>query len=601
MVSIMREKLIKILNNMNIKNKLILTYLIVAITTVSVVGSYLTNKITEVVVNQAISEAENNANTMQYRVEEVIRLTTRVSELIYSDEKLNEMISKQYDNTADVVSAYSNHSILGNYVKYYKEFSSINLYVDNDTLLENTEISKVTSYIENQDWYRNAISDNGKVSWIYKKDDLSGIQYLCLVRAIKDTNGNITGVLTINISPSILKAIAKAENQNNIIDVDNQTVSLAKNYKISKEDLIGTKIKSSEDGMDNVIKTNFNEEKSYVIQKKFKIEKAPSNDFEILIVLPISNITSQTNKVILNSIGVILGTILLSLGIIIYFSKLLSNRINILRNEMRRVVNGDLDIKKKITGNDEIGQLYQDLSTMMESIKNLINEVYVQKIQQEKLKLNQKEIEFKMLASQINPHFLYNTLETIRMKAVCNDEREIANIVKKLGKLLRRNLEVSGKSVSLESELEMMKNYLEIQAMRFEGMVTYNVDISEDISISNYIMLPLLLQPIVENAFIHGLEEKNDKGNININIVKKNKYLTIRVSDNGVGIEEDKLKELKNELIIANEESKSIGMNNVNQRIKIYYGDDYGLDIDSILGKGTTVTINLPIEGTRGR
>ena len=143
-----------------------------------------------------------------------------------------------------------------------------------------------------------------------------------------------------------------------------------------------------------------------------------------------------------------------------------------------------------------------------------IEEVYIEKIQKEQLRASQKEAEFKMLANQINPHFLYNTLETIRMKAFCNGDKEIADIVKKLGKIMRRNLEVSGKMVSLKSELDIIDSYLQIQSMRFEGMVKYELNIESSIKNDEYEILPLLLQPVVENAFVHGLEEKKEKGEV---------------------------------------------------------------------------------------
>ena len=592
----MKKIIYELSNNMKIKNKLMITYLTVVIATVSIVGIYLTNRITDVLTNNAITQAENNAETMKYRFEEVIKLTTRVSEMVYSDEKLHEMISKKYSSSGEVVSAYYDHAVLNNYVKYYKEFSSIDLYVDNNTLLDNSEISRTTDDIKRRSWYKRAIEDNGKISWVYKEDDLSSLYYLCLVRAIKNSEGVITGVLTINISPSVLKGISNNEkDDNNIIAVDNQTVSLIKNFTISDYILQGNIIKSSYDGMDNVIKTKFNrKQENYVIQKKINIEKAPDNEFQILIVLPKYSITAQTNKVILDSVFVVALVISLSLVIILYFSRTISRRINVLSKEMKRVVNGNLDIEDTIEGSDEIGQLYDDLITMMNSIKKLINDVYVEKIQKEKLKASQNEMELKMLASQINPHFLYNTLETIRMKAYCNDQREIADIVKKLGKLLRRNLEVSGKEVSLKSELDMMQNYLEIQSMRFNGMVTYDVEIASNISADRYMILPLLIQPIVENAFVHGIEEKSEKGNIKVNIFERDDNLVINITDNGIGIKEEDLNNIKNQLEVSNDNGKSIGMNNVNQRIKIYYGEKYGLDISSEYGEGTIVTLNLP-------
>lgn len=592
----MRYKFSMLINNMKIKNKLILTYLIVAITTVSVVGIYLTNKMTNIVINKSITEAESNAKSMQNRVEEVIRIATRVSDLIYSDEKLCSMVSKEYNTYAEVVDAYSNYSELRKYVKYYNEFSSITLYIDNKTLLENSEITRASDSIKEEEWYKDAVNNGGKISWVYKKDEITNMYYLSLVRAMKDSNGKIMGVITINISPSTLKTISKSNEQENIIAVDYQTVSLNKNYIINKEKIEEEIVRQSEDNKNMLIKTKYNDQKSYIVENKFNVEKSQYNEFEILIILPITSITNETNKVIFNSLIVIIATIILSLLLIRIFTKTISTRISLLSEEMNRVVKGDFKIKNVIQGNDEIAELYKDLIKMIESIKKLINDVYIEKIQKEKLKANQKEMEFKMLSSQINPHFLYNTLETIRMKCICCGQKDIAAIVKKLGMILRKNLEMSGKIVTLKSELELIKNYLEIQSIRFDGKVTYDINIGDNIDVDNYKILPLLLQPIVENAYIHGIEDKEDKGNILINIFIEESKMIIEVNDNGVGMTEEKLMEI-NKLLVSNNtmQTTHIGIKNVNQRIKLYYGNNYGISFRSEKNKGTSVLMSLPI------
>lgn len=591
----MKKRIKAIVNNINIRNKLILTYLIVAVATVSVVGIYSSIKMTQIVINRAINEAKTNADTMQHRLEEILRLATRVSDMIYSDDELNSIISKSYSDNAEIVEKYSNYSTLKNYLKYYKELSSITLYVDNQTLLGSENILKVTDEIKSKEWYRRALSDRGKISWGYIEDDLSNNYHLSLIRAVMDSRGKKIGVLVININPYELTDIISMNSENNIIVLDSETISLDKNYSIDKNSFSLVEKKELTNGDNSILKGNFNNKSSYIVWNSFSIEKSLSNKFGVFTSLPVSEITEQTRAVIINIIGSVALAIIFSIIIILYFSKNIASRVNLLRSEMHRVVKGDFDIGKSIEGNDEIGQLYEDLNIMINSIKRLINEVYKGKIQKEKLKAYQKEVEFKMLSSQINPHFLYNTLETIRMKAFCNGDKEIANIVKKLGKIMRRNLEVSGKVVTLESELKLIGDYLEIQSMRFEGMVEYNLDVQEELDIESYTILPLLLQPVVENAFVHGLEEKSGKGEILIKIFKRSEYLIIEVEDNGAGIERDKLLELKKGLNITEEGKRSIGMKNVNERIKIHYGQEYGLGIESELHKGTKVTLCLPV------
>ncbi|WP_160683344.1 sensor histidine kinase [Clostridium sp. C2-6-12] len=592
----MKYTMKSLINNLKIKNKLILTYLIVTVLTVSIVGTYLTTQMTTIVVNRAVDEAENNTKIIQHRLEEVLNLTTKVSDLIYGDEKLNSILNKQYKSTAEVFDTYMEYPVLHDYFKYYKEFASISVYTENPTIISNSEILKVSDKTRSEDWYVKAINNSGKIAWRYTKDEFTNLEYLSLVRCIKDSRGRRTGVLVININPNILKNLIETDSADNMILLDGQAVSSKNDYEIDEEEVLKNTVKSTENDSISVFKANFNNKESYMILNSFKVEKTLGNNFKVLIVLPINKITDQTNKVIMNSIIAILIAIIFALFIIMYFSKTISERVDILRKEMHRVVNGDFYIVSKIEGTDEIGQLYQDLKIMIKSIKQLIEDVYIEKIQKEKLRASQKEVEFKMLANQINPHFLYNTLETIRMKAFCNGDKEIADIVKKLGKIMRRNLEVSGKAVSLQSELELIDNYLQIQSMRFEGMVKYELNIEESVRKDEYKILPLLLQPVVENAFVHGLEEKKEKGTIKIDILEKEQFLIIKINDDGVGIKADKLEKINERLRLFQENNgKSIGMINVNQRIKIHYGIQYGLSIESEYGKGTTVTLLLPI------
>ncbi len=300
-----------------------------------------------------------------------------------------------------------------------------------------------------------------------------------------------------------------------------------------------------------------------------------------------------------NSLGIILiaSSIVLSCIIIVIFSYRYSNRLNAFKKVMHKAASGEFEKLQIINDNDEINELYRDLNTMINSIQHLISTVYEEQVQKEKLYSRQKDVEFKMLASQINPHFLYNTLETIRMKARTKNETEIEELVKMLAKIMRRNIQIGDKLVPLEKELELVEYYLRIQQYRYGERISYNIDIK--CNIDSLKIVPLLIQPIVENAFIHGLESYEEKGEIRI-IVEHKERLTIRVIDNGKGMSEAKL----NEIIESFDDysrlnSNHIGLNNVNQRIKLLYGDEYGLYITSKVDEGTSVCIELPEDITQ--
>ena len=201
-----------------------------------------------------------------------------------------------------------------------------------------------------------------------------------------------------------------------------------------------------------------------------------------------------------------------------------------------------------------------------------------------------------MLANQINPHFLFNALETIRMKAYCKGDQEIAGVVKLLGRIMRKNLEVGSEPVKLESEIELVKSYLEIQKFRYGDKINYKINLDE--ALKDYQILPLLVQPVVENAIVHGLECNEGEGVVDVTINRESDLLIIKVEDNGAGMAQEKLQQVIGTLDEVDEApERRIGLKNVHQRIKLYYGDEYGLVLGSEFGKGTTVKMNLPGKG----
>jgi two-component system sensor histidine kinase YesM len=231
---------------------------------------------------------------------------------------------------------------------------------------------------------------------------------------------------------------------------------------------------------------------------------------------------------------------------------------------------------------------------MIRDIQELMAKVVQEQVQKEQLNTRQKEVEFKMLASQINPHFLYNTLETIRMQARVKNQPEIEELAKMLAKIMRHNIQVGDSLQPVKEEIKLVRYYLKIQDYRFHDRIRYEILVDEE-KIDHLLMMPLVMQPYVENAFVHGLEGKERDGLIRIEISVRT-HLWITISDNGCGMSEEKLQEVRNNLNdFENLDRTHIGICNVNQRIKLQYGNDYGVTIDSAQGEGTQVTIKLPV------
>lgn len=585
------------INNLKIRKKLIFSYVIVVLLPVLIVGMYLTSGMRKMVMDKALNEAYTNADRIQDRLTEVIKIANDVSDRMYFNEKLKSIVHKQYKSVAEAVNVYNDNVIFDEYMRYYKEIASIRFYVDNETMLDDSQFVKTTDNIRSTSWYKEAIEGNGRIIWTYRYDEIVRQNYLSLTRVVKYDNIKKLGVLVININEESLRAIIKGEPFNTILSMNNGFVITSNDKEAVKNISYLVSVDQLFNNMKNYKFTHdYKGQKSNIIMNSFAVEKASNSYFQILTIMPISQITNNANQISFRAFSIIALSLIIAILLIVIFSKTFSDRIIMLRGEMHRVVSGDFNIEERIAGEDEIGELYEDLHKMMESIKQLINEVYLEKLQKEQLSNKQREVEFKMLASQINPHFLYNTLETIRMKAHISGQKEIANTVKMLGKIMRRNIEVTQNLVSLQSEIELMKGYLDIQKLRFGDRIDYSVQVLADIE--NYEVLPLLLQPIVENAFVHGLEGKEGQGIIDIVIIEEEDLLVIDIIDNGLGIDEEKLNYVYRKINNLSEGTKkSIGLSNVNQRIKLCYGEGYGIKVSSQKGLGTKVSIYLPMIG----
>ncbi|MBQ5400200.1 MAG: sensor histidine kinase, partial [Treponema sp.] len=312
-------------------------------------------------------------------------------------------------------------------------------------------------------------------------------------------------------------------------------------------------------------------------------------------VITQENMLEATSFGVLICAAIMLVGAMVSLFSILLFSGYFSRRVDYVKGEIKKVVQNKFELGPRLSGTDEFVEIYDSLETTANNIKTLIDEVYQHRINREKLLARQNDIRFKMLASQINPHFLFNTLETIRMQALADGNKEVARTIKLLAKILRHNLDATDQPVPLVDEMEAVSNYLDIQHLRFADRVSY--DIMFMCNVDGIGILPLLIQPLVENSFSHGLEERKPGGFICITIdTDDDGSLLIRISDNGCGMSEQKLEQLRSRLATGTVEkfTTSIGMVNVNQRIKLYYGEKYGLQIESRINEGTEVVMKIP-------
>jgi len=292
----------------------------------------------------------------------------------------------------------------------------------------------------------------------------------------------------------------------------------------------------------------------------------------------------------------------LAVVVLLFFARSFLNPLFHIVKRMKQVQNGDLDVQVQVKNHDEIGYLTDSFNTMVSRIKammfkntQLVKEVY-------ETRYLQKESQYNVLCSQIKPHFLYNTLNTISLLIKCGDQNQAILDIEKLSFFLRGIMN-SDKEIPLSAEVKIVDSYLGLQKSRYGNKLSYRIDVPE--CFLSYQIPALTLQPIVENAVVHGCENKRGKSFIKLYCTTENDCLLIHVEDNGKGIDDTQLEELNRSfrdetLAVRNVEaedifSESIGLANVNSRLQLKFGMDYGIFIVSKIDVGTFITLRLPL------
>ncbi|MCL5071255.1 MAG: sensor histidine kinase, partial [Actinobacteria bacterium] len=293
---------------------------------------------------------------------------------------------------------------------------------------------------------------------------------------------------------------------------------------------------------------------------------------------------------IIGHVTIIVGLMCLIIAVIasILVAKNFSTPIIELNNVLKEIGRGNFGIKINIKRPDEIGQLALGVGEMAHELRDLISRTSM-------AKLKQKEAEFKALQNQINPHFLYNTLESIQMKAVVNKQPEISDMTAALGKLIRLSISRGAEIVPIKQEIEHVGLYIKLQKIRYGDKLDCAIRFDEDIM--ELYSVKLILQPIVENSIYHGLEKKLAGGRIVLTGEIIEGDVIIKIQDNGAGMAAKKLMLIRRSMVgdgTYEAETTNIGVKNVHERIKLYFGEQYGLDIYSSKDVGTMVVIKIP-------
>lgn len=492
-----------------------------------------------------------------------------LSDYIAFDRTLAEAFSMEYGTPYEQYEQLTQKvdPILRTASYFHGGMQQITIYTDNGMVKHDTTVAPV-SEIEETDWYQKTLEHPG-LNWFanYQEETLFSARKLAFSGAREGVN-----ILYMDVdyqklfTPYAETLISECglyitDQDGNLVFEESRFSGKNQNYDLTYSEFLEQRDRGSTD---------------YIIL----CEQSNTTGWTVWLYQPVG-LAGEAMR----PIGVMAGvTILICIfaAVLAYFiiSGMVSSRIERLTHFMQEVQEGSMDMQMESDDRDEIGMLYRGFGSMMKRIRTLINEVYLSKI-------TQKEAELKALQAQINPHFLYNTLSLINWKALAAGEEDISRMTLALSTFYRTALNRGRNVLQVETELSNTRAYLEIQSMLHDGDFDYEIEAQTEILQCE--SLNLILQPLVENAIHHGIEEKTDgRGKITVRGWKEDNCVWFMVEDNGVGMEQ----EVADKILTM--ESKGYGVRNVDERIRLCYGEKYAMKVESVVGKGTKMTIHFP-------
>ncbi len=536
-------------------------------------------------------------------VEDAMEDATALSVRFYIDSESGKLCLKRYSDEEALKCDYNEFDELYDYLRmYYPVINSVSVYLDermvatdynpNGIKIDNRHYKLITPTIMEKDWYQDASGAYNIPRWSYRTDVQLNQKSLRMARVIYDEAGNRVGLISIVLNPEVCNAYIDAQESKALMLYKNTLIY--SNFKLSQDEVDYILSNTGED--DYTGNLNYNTE-VYLTSKVNVKSRYTSDYYSIIVMTQDDALRAATRNDAVNLMLPFIGAMIILAFAIIIFNGWYSQRITSLTNAMRHITekdykNADTEIGE---ARDEIWELYTDLNKMVEDMRSLDEQAANDRVLKEQLYSRQKDVEFQMLAAQINPHFLYNTLENIRMLASINKQHDIEEIAVDLTQLLRSSLEAGSEPRSLAWELDKVERYIRIQDYRFGDRIHSTIEYDKE-EAEKYMVLPLIIQPIVENAYVHGMESQ-ESGNIIVSVQVKEEIdsLIIRIEDDGAGMTQEELDKLKHSMEnIEASDGRHIGVGNVNQRIRLRFGEQYGVSIQSKKNEGTKIEISMP-------
>lgn len=569
--------IVKWFKNLNFQGKLVVGYLFLALIPMLCVTWYTYFNLRSILLEQSYDNINEEIEKMNQNFSMLLEPCLTTLDILYVDESLCGYLSQDYSRDSyEEMFYYIDRKITGIYL-VNPSISRIRFYSSNSTLPSDNYYFFNENVMADQE-RSHTRQAKGKVV-LNGVNSPEGEMHLCLERLLNVyPQGKTESILSLEIESNLLNEFVKTQNKTDTIFLtDSSGMILA----ASRPERVGKNIVQWMPDWKpaDKIQTEFTDEGAD------KIGISTESSFETYIVM-ISD-KEATLKNMKTVSGQMMFLIFLSAAVvmilILLYSKWLSDRVSKVMYAARKLGDGEFDYVLEDMGKDEIGQIGDAFNVLNVKIQRLIRENY-----EKKIKLQSEELN--LMQEQINPHFLYNALSVISAMALRERGMQTVKSVKYLADFYRISLNKGKQILSIQEEMELLKNYMKIQKLRFGSSIQVEYDIKKELLTLKTIKL--LLQPLVENSIHHGRKSDEEVLMIRVRVQLDGERVCFSVEDNGVGIEQDKLEKLRSQLEKFEE---GYGLKNVHNRVRLTYGEEYGVKIESVFGKGTRVLVYIPI------
>ncbi|WP_160848637.1 sensor histidine kinase [Pontibacillus yanchengensis] len=556
-----------------IKWKIVMLALFSTLIPLLIIGPFMFMYINKLVEDRISSAAENYLSLADNNIDRFVNDIENISNIIFLSNEIQGYLN--YDQTSPRLYQLETASrdLLNNITVVSNPFINA-IYIGNDQhefLKVNRGQAQFTDdiyeRIQSSSWYPMLENSEWGGTWFEAKDlhltdDSNTLMY---GRVIRDLSSSSTiGYTVISVDKNVFKDMLKGVDSSGTMLIHNGKDPIYYNGgdQIQVEE-IERVLGNFQDG--NTITHTF-DHKKYILTK----HENETTNWQMISVIPYQQIIQEFSVIRIVVLAILTLSFILALVVALLISKKITGHIRLLGNVAHKMERREKVEDVGFDQQDEIGEVGARLVSLYNRNQELTTQLYESQIKE-------KEAELRALQSHINPHFLYNTLNSMYWMALKAKAKPIANMAISLSKLFKLTLNEGNHLTSVKNEIELVRNYLNIQNLRFDNKIDYHIDMEP--GLEEQTMIKLLLQPIVENAVHHGIEPKEDPGYIEIRGYTHHQSIVFEVSDNGVGADQD--------------HTFGYGLSNIQERIKLFYGPEYGLKMETMKGKGTKVTLHI--------